>query len=304
MRLRRLYLQPSGHTNRLGQRDNRVGVQRTITLVKKVLPLRRRALLFRSMVPRRFWFSGVLALGRTHASIARVAGCRECARYESTCVDRWLVELTLLGPFPIKYRVNGAQHLARAAADEAGILYCTVHLPLTPVLMRGCAELGAPPDFVLAAPHNINRDGQWVPAGMAEGFKAVPPGPTLLRQVRTVLSEGGTFASMMDADVGTPLKPTLMRLAGSVRARVILCWAVMDATRTIVVTYRTAPHPIPDTEEKVWANLAALEELRQRVLASLRGQYWGLDGAADFACPFPAFHPVVSEHMAAELTPH
>jgi hypothetical protein len=51
----------------------------------------------------------------------------------------------------------------------------------------------------------------------------------------------------------------------------------MDATRNIVVTYKTAPHPVPDTEEKVWENLAALDEQRQRVLASLRGQYWGRD---------------------------
>jgi hypothetical protein len=86
----------------------------------------------------------------------------------------------------------------------------------------------------------------------------------------------------MDADVGTPLRPTLMRLAGSGRARVILCWAVMDATRTIVVTCKTAPHPIPDTEEKVWANLAVLEEQRHRVLASLQGQFWGQDEKAGF----------------------
>ena len=55
---------------------------------------------------------------------------------------------------------------------------------------------------------------------------------------------------MLDEDVGTPLRPALMRLAGSVRARVVLCWAVMDTTRTIVVTFKTAPYPIPDTETR------------------------------------------------------
>jgi hypothetical protein len=215
--------------------------------------------------------------------IARLAGVRECAGYEASSVDGWLAELTLRGPFAIKYRVIGAQHLAKAPGDEAGILYCSVHLPLSGVLLRGLQDLGASPDLVLAAPFNINRDGKLLPAGSAEGLNAVPPGPGLLRQVRTLLSEGGRFASMMDTDVGTPLRPTLMRVAGSVRARVVLGWAVMDATRTIVVTYETAPHPIPDTEEKVLANLAVLEEQRRRVLTSLRGQHWGQDEETAFA---------------------
>ena len=143
--------------------------------------------------------------------------------------------------------------------------------------MRACVDLGAAPDFVIAAPHNINRKGQWMPAGVAEGIKAISPGSGTIKKARTVLCEGGRFASMLDEDVGTPLRPALMRLAGSVRARVVLCWAVMDATRTIVVNFKTAPYPIPDTEEKVAANLAVLDEIRQQVLASLRGQHWGFE---------------------------
>ena len=257
-------------------------IRRIATLLKKAVPLRYRVLLFRSLVPRRFWFPGVLILSRMLATIARLLGVRHCAGYEASTVDGWLAELTLRGPFPVKYRVVGAEHLAKTTADEAGILHCCVHLPLTAVMMRACLDLGASPDLVLAAPHNINPDGRWLPAGSAFGFNAIPPGRGLLPRVRVLLSEGGRFASMMDAEVGAPLRPTLMRLAGSVRARVILSWAVMDATRTVVVTFQTAPHPIPDTEEKVWANLAVLDEQRQRVLASLQGQHWGRDEKADF----------------------
>lgn len=269
---------------------------------KRLLPLRRRALLFRSMVPRRFWFRGVLALSQAHATIARMAGGQECARYESSCVDRWLVQLTLSGPFPIEYRVEGAEHLIRTAADEAGILCCSVHVPLASVLMRACVELGAMPDYVIAAPHNINRDGRWLPAGLREGFKAIPPGSGTLRRARTVLAEGGRFASMLDEDVGTPLRPALMQVAGSVRARVVLCWAEMDPSRTVVVTYRTAPHAIPDTEEKVWANLGVLDQQRQRVLATLRGQYWGFDRTHDPTRPLSPSSPAASEQRKGQLT--
>ena len=251
--------------------------RRVAVFLKSSFPLRYRVRLFQSLVPRRFWFPCALALNRCLAAIARLAGCRECARYEAFSVDGWLAELTLGGPFPVRYRVDGAQHLARTDDDKRGILFCGVHIPLTGVVTRALTELGAAPDFVLAAPHNINPSGQSLPVGMRQGLNALPPGPTLLRQVRRVLSQGGTFASLMDEAVGAPLRPTLMRLAGSVRARIIFSWAVMDASRTVVVICRPAPHPIPDTEEKVRANLAVLDEQRQRVLASLRGQYWGHD---------------------------
>jgi hypothetical protein len=270
--------------------------RRIIDWAKKLLSLERRALLFRLLVPRRFWFSGVLTVGRVSAGILRLAGLKKAARYEALCVDGWLRELTLRGPFPIKYRLIGAEHLAMSDADEAGLLYCTVHVPLAAIMMRACMELGASPDFVLAAPHNIDRHGQWVPAGMATGFNAIPPGRSLIRQVRTVLCEGGRFATMADAELGGPLRPTMMRLAGSVRARVILCWAVMDTNRTVVVTYRTAPYPIPDTDEKVWANLAVLQEQRERVLANLQDQHWGLNLDNDALTPVTA--PGVLEGQA------
>jgi hypothetical protein len=253
------------------------------------------------MVPRRFWFRGVLALSHAHATIARMAGGQECARYESSCVDRWLVELTLSGAFPIDYRVEGAEHLIRTAADEGGILCCSVHVPLAPVMMRACVELGAAPDYVIAAPHNINREGRWLPAGLSEGFKAIAPGSGTLRRARTVLAEGGRFASMLDEDVGTPLRPALMQVAGSVRARVVLCWAEMDASRTIVVTFRTAPHAVPDTEEKVWADLAVLDQQRQRVLATLQGQYWGFDRTHGPTHPLSPASPDASEERQGQL---
>ena len=244
---------------------------------KRWLTLQHRALLFRSVVPRRFWFRCVLALGRAQAIVARMAGSQECARYESSCVDRWLAELTFSGSYPIQYRVEGAEHLARTAADEAGIVCCSIHVPLARVMMRACADLGAAPDSIIAAPININREGRWLPAGHPEGFRAIAPGSGTLQRARTILAKGGRFASMLDADVGLPLRPALMQLAGTVRARVVLCWAEMDANRTIAVTFQTAPHAIPDTEEKVCANLAALDEQRQRILKNLQGQYWGFN---------------------------
>jgi hypothetical protein len=168
-------------------------------------------------------------------------------------------------------------------------------------MMRACVDLGAAPDYVIAAPININREGRWLPAGLREGFKAIPPGSGTLRRARTVLAEGGRLASMLDEAVSLPLRPALMQVAGSVRARVVLCWAEMDPSRTIVVTYRTAPHAIPDTEEKVRANLAVLDQQRQRVLATLRGQYWGFDPTHEGTRPLSQSSPAASEESNGQM---
>lgn len=254
----------------------RWAVRRAIlVLARQWLPLRRRALLFRAVVPRRYWFPAVLMLSRAHGALARLAGSREYASRELSCIDGWLGELTLSGPFAVDYKVVGAEQLRRAPDDQGGILCCMVHLPLTPMTMRACLDLGAAPEYIVAAPHNINQDGRWLPAGAGEGLKAIAPGPFTLLQARKVLQQGGRLASMLDEDVGTPLRPSLMRLAGSVGARVVFCCAEMDAERNLVVTYRNLLHPIPDTEEKVSANLAAVDEERQRVLARLRGPVLG-----------------------------
>jgi hypothetical protein len=169
----------------------------------------------------------------------------------------------------IKYRTNGAEHLSTRLSDEAGILYCSVHLPLAYLLFWGFLDLGFPPDLVLAAPSNITADGRWVPAGKSKGVEALPPGATAFLRARTVLREGGRFASMADEVQGGPLKPQMMRLAGRLRARVVLCWAEMDDESTIWVNYETAPFPTPDTEAKVRANLNVLERKRHQILAGL-----------------------------------
>lgn len=252
-----------------------MNARQIVVPLKKIFSLRRRLKLFQSIVPRRFWFPGVLALGRIQAAIARMAGSSDCARYEASFVDTWLHELSRGGSFPIKYRVTGAEHLLKTESDEAGLLYCSVHLPLAEVMVRGFLDLGVPPDSVIAAPSNITGEGRWIPAGIAEGVKALPPGPATLLRVRTVLREGGRFAAMLDEDLGQPLKPQMMRLAGRVGARVVLCWAEMDKSGTICVNYEPAPHPIPDNEQKVLANLGVLEDRRQRIIAGLRGSRWG-----------------------------
>ena len=138
-----------------------------------------------------------MALSRAQAIIARTTGRQECARHEASCVDGWLAELTLSGPFAIDYRVEGAEHLVRTAADEAGILYCTVHVPLATVMTWACVELGAAPDCVIAAPHNINREGRWVPAGLSEGLERLrlagntAPGAHCARRRREVCIHAG-----------------------------------------------------------------------------------------------------------------
>jgi hypothetical protein len=262
-------------------------MKRITAQVKQVFSLPRRLMLFQLIVPNRFWFSGVLALSRVQAAVARMAGRPKCARYEALLVDRWLWELTLRGCFPIKYRVNGAQHLRMPNPGEVGTLYCSFHLPLSSVILRGLLESGVTLQFVIIASHIMNMDGNmdgkggWIPTGLDEAIKALPPGPATLLRARTVLRNGGSLATMLDRNFDQPLQPQMMRLAARVRARVVLCWVEMDATDILTVTYMTAPHPVPDTDEKVLANLAVLEDQRERIIGRLRGRRWGRQNADD-----------------------
>lgn len=196
----------------------------------------------------------------------RVARSSSWPLQRAKLIDFWVRQLTGAGYFPVKYRIDGAEHLAPTPAGGAGVFYCSVHLPLTVVVVWGMIDLGYPPDLVLAAPSNITADGHWVSAGAAKAIKALAPGSATLLRARTILRGGGRLAAMADEDEGEPLRPEMMRLAGRLGARVVLCWAAIDDAGEICVTYEPAPYPIPDTEEKVLANLDVLEIKRRSIL--------------------------------------
>ena len=91
-------------------------------------------------------------------------------------------------------------------------------------------------------------------------------------RARTTLRARGIVGSLIDEGVQGALSGSLMRLAGRMGTRVILFWSEMDDEGRVLLTYQTAPYPIPDTEEKVIANLAVLEAERMRIFSALASQ--------------------------------
>lgn len=234
-----------------------------------LLPKKHGLRVFQQAVPNRHWFKGVLALSQIKAGIKLIDGSRESARHQALFIESWLHQLTSLRSFPVAYKVQGAEHLLSDEGTEAGVFYCSFHAPFTAIGLRSLFDSGFPPEWVVADSQNINPDGRWLPAGIQQGVRAFPPYASTLLRARTELRAGKRIAAMADLDVGAPLKPELMRLAGRLNAKVVLCWAEMHQ-RTIWVHYESPPYPVPDTERKVLANLEAVDLRRQQVITGAK----------------------------------
>ncbi len=241
-------------------------------LLKGMLPMSRRAALLAALLPRRYWFRGVTWICSAQGVLARLGGHPAPGVYTAMAREGYFIELTQHGAFPILYRVIGAEDLRMTEADRGGLLYAGMHLPLMGVSVRALGELGVPPWFAIAAADSISADGRWRPTGYPKGMPAEPPGAGAMLRARTTLRARGVVGSLIDEGVRGPLSGSLMRLAGRMGARVILFWSELDAHGEVLLTYQTAPHPIPDTEEKVQANLALLERERERIFTALTAQ--------------------------------
>ena len=105
--------------------------------------------------------------------------------------------------------------------------------------------------------------------GTSKRLMAIPAEKYAMRQARRLLLDGISVVCLADAHLGAPLQPVVLRLAGSVGARVVFQWAVRRPDGVIEVTFRNAPHPYCETEEAVCENLAFLRAAQQRTLAAL-----------------------------------
>lgn len=195
----------------------------------------------------------------------------------SVLLDVYLHELSKLGEFPIPWQVEGAEHLPTPgmanSSGGGGALYCAAHLPFFSAHARVLLELGAAPSLVIALANAIDADGGYPLPGIRQSIPALPPSASTLIKVHRALKGGAIVGSMMDAYPGGPLKPQLFRLAGKNGTRVIFLFSELDAKQGMKLIVAQPPFPIPDTEEKVQANLEAYDRERRRILAGFRGNH-------------------------------
>ena len=247
--------------------------------LRSLLRLSRRAALIAHRSPAT-WFSMAVYLSRMQWGFYRLLWWRpDILLRTSVLLDVYLYELNKLGKFPIPWRAVGAEHLRCRTANitggvhTGGTLYCAAHLPLFSANVRVLDELNAAPTLVIALADAINPEGGYPLPGTEKSIPALAPSTSTLAKVHRALQSGATVGSMIDAYPGGPLKPQLFRLAGRTGSRVVFLYSELDAERQMKLTIASPPHPVPDTEAKVQANLLAYDKERKRILAHYRGDH-------------------------------
>jgi hypothetical protein len=182
-------------------------------------------------------------------------------------LDNWLWELTVIGPFPIPWTIEGVD-VIKAADPKIGTVYCWIHEPLVELPMRPYLELGFPEAIVVADRGRI-VDGRYLVAGMTNRLMAIPVDKYSLGRAKRSLQEGTSVVCLADATLGGPLQPYVLQLAGRVGARVVFQWAKRRPDGTIAVTVINAPRPYCETDEAVHENLDFLRAAQRRALAAL-----------------------------------
>lgn len=245
--------------------------------LRSLLRLSRRAALI-ARRPSAAWFVSAVHLSRAQWGFYRLIWWRpDILLRTSVLLDVYLNELNKLGQFPIPWKAVGAEHLrcdtpcTTGGLHSGGTLYCAAHLPLFSAHARVLEELHAAPSIVIALADAIDRQGGYPLPGMGKSIPAFPPSTSTLVKVHRALTGGATVGSMIDAYPGGPLKPQLFRLAGKTGSRVVFLYSELDEAGEMKFTIALPPYPVPDTEEKVQANLLAYDTERKRILAHYRG---------------------------------
>ena len=238
---------------------------------RQLVAIRRRAKLIVRFVPRERWFAAAMRFSRLQWALSRAIWWRKDILLRNALFpDHMLSALTRYGAFPIPWRLVGEEYLPGGVLQRNGesVVYCTIHVPLFTLQIHVSHLHRRIPKMVVVFAGNIDQDGTYAIVGTKERWPAMPPGGQTLVKMRRELANGGTAASMLDAYAGGPMRAQLLQFAGRVKANVVFIWTEIAEDGVPVVTYAPAPHLICDTQEKVEANLLALERKRAEILST------------------------------------
>jgi hypothetical protein len=231
------------------------------------LHLRRQVRFVTFVLPNQYWYRAALAACRLQGVVNGFLGGNRVLT-EAVMLDNWLWELTAIGPFPIPWTLDGID-VIEAADPSIGTVYCWIHEPLAEFPLRPYFERGYPEPVVVADFGRIIGVDQLMVAGLETRVTAIPANRYALGRARRSLQEGVPVVCLADAQMGGPLYPLVLQLAGRVGARVVFQWARRRPDGTIEVTFVNAPRPHCETDDAVRENLAYLRAAQKHALAAL-----------------------------------
>ena len=241
-----------------------VSLGRLLKRIATHLPLEKQAEIVAAILPRRMWFRAALVLsGFQGGLVARMGGNGPLTR--ALMLDHWLRQLTMVGPFPIPYRVTGLPVLKMKGPK----LYTWTHLPLVEVPLRAIVEQGEGDAAVVADQGKVEDGERFLVVGLEHHPKAIRVDDHLLMRVCRRLQSGSPVCFLADPFLGAPLSDVPLRIAARLRVPIVVQWAELAADHVFDITFRLAPFPYPQSAPEMEANLAFLAEAKERTLRNL-----------------------------------
>jgi len=215
-----------------------------------------------SLLPTPEWYTATVQVIRLLAPVCRllIGSTRFRNDPRRGMIESWLISTILQRidafekPFPVPIKTTGTEELFEAWNHPHGVVICSVHLPLWNLILRSLVDLNCPPSAVVAGTKAIWA-GMFHPWGSVLRLPALVANKNVYIKARGVLRHGGSVATMMDLGAPLNLNLNLLRLIGTLGARVIFATVELGDGGDVLVQFSSPPDPFCRTEESIRSNI-------------------------------------------------
>jgi hypothetical protein len=217
------------------------------------------------LLPASLWYSAAFRTTRILTTLTRpVIGWTP--QRTSWLLYGWLKQfLRYERRFPIPIRSIGGEIIQEARTNPKGMVMVSVHLPLAIFISRTLLELDCPPDAIVAS-GELLKNGMFPIWGTVNEVPGLAADRNVLIKTRSILRRGGSIAAMIDTQVGGSIEVNLLRLLGSVGARLVLALAELQSSGEILVQFYNPPDPFCSSDEGIMKNVEFFEQKIDEIL--------------------------------------
>ena len=170
-------------------------------------------------------------------------------------------------PFPIPYTISGLELLEN---NDAGIVFCTTHLPLVKVAISATLTSGFKIDkAIVATPNTQELMPVW---GITQKIPTIKSDKLSLLRAKNILSQKGCVLLMLDGYYGGKYSPNIMRLAGKLGSKAIFFLPELKPNGNIDIQIMQLPHPYCENEIAVTNNIQFVSDKVDQLLERYKSQ--------------------------------
>jgi hypothetical protein len=218
--------------------------------------------------PRERWYWSVWWLSRVLSdSIRTLQPNLLDPSLEARLLHRFLDGLSHGGRrFPIPVHVEGMGILEATAAEPGGFVCCAAHVPFVKLFIPIVRQvLGREAQLVVVVKYPT-PDG-YVDVWNDDPVRAIPAGPGVLLQTRSLIRQDGCLLLLADKEQGEYISSNIFRFVGKMNSRIIMGFPHLLPDGTILLQIVEAPAPHCRNEVEVRANLDFIAQNVRSILA-------------------------------------